>query len=133
MLPGKKQINLNKGLKRNNYKRIKKIWLENYKYLSCAIFLNSKFYFMTIYVGNVPYSMTEDDLQKVFAEFGNVSSAKIIADKYSGRSKGFGFVDMDDEGEGQAAIEALNGKDFSGRQLKVNKAYPRKDNADSRE
>ena len=88
---------------------------------------------MTIYVGNVPYSMTEDDLQKVFAEFGNVSSAKIIADKYSGRSKGFGFVDMDDEGEGQAAIEALNGKDFSGRQLKVNKAYPRKDNADSRE
>ena len=82
---------------------------------------------MTIYVGNISYNMTEDDLQNLFAEFGTVTSAKIITDKYSGRSKGFGFVEMENEIEGQTAVAELNGKQVKDRSLKVNKAYPKKD------
>ncbi len=71
--------------------------------------------------------MTEDELNALFSEFGTVSSAKIITDKYSGRSKGFGFVEMDDDAAGESAIEALNDSDQNGRNLRVNQARPRED------
>ena len=82
---------------------------------------------MNIYVGNIAWSMTEDELNALFSEFGTVSSAKIITDKYSGRSKGFGFVEMDDDAAAEAAIEALNDSDQNGRNLRVNQARPRED------
>ena len=82
---------------------------------------------MNIYVGNIAWSMTEDELSALFSEFGSVSSAKIITDKYSGRSKGFGFVEMDNDAEAEAAIEALNDSDQNGRNLRVNQARPRED------
>jgi RNA recognition motif-containing protein len=83
---------------------------------------------MTIYVGNLSFQMKDDDLKNTFAEFGNVTSAKVISDKYSGRSKGFGFVEMDNDTAGKAAIEALNGKEVQGRPLRVNEARPKEDN-----
>jgi len=83
---------------------------------------------MTIYVGNLSFQMKDDDLKNTFSEFGNVTSAKVISDKYSGRSKGFGFVEMDNDAAGKAAIEALNGKEVQGRPLRVNEARPREDN-----
>lgn len=83
---------------------------------------------MTIYVGNLSFQMKDDDLKNTFAEFGNVTSAKVISDKYSGRSKGFGFVEMDNDAAGKAAIEALNGKEVMGRPLRVNEARPKEDN-----
>lgn len=82
---------------------------------------------MNIYVGNLPYSTTNDDLQAMFAQFGNVTSANVIQDKFTGRSKGFGFVEMSDNGEAQSAIADLNGKDVGGRPLTVNEARPRED------
>ena len=82
---------------------------------------------MNIYVGNIAWSMTEDELSALFSEFGTVSSAKIITDKYSGRSKGFGFVEMDDDAAGESAIEALNDSDQNGRNLRVNQARPREE------
>lgn len=78
---------------------------------------------MTIYVGNISYQMNEDDLGTVFAEYGNVGSVKIIKDKFSGQSKGFGFVDMQEETEADNAIKNLDGKEVSGRNLRVNKAH----------
>jgi RNA recognition motif-containing protein len=83
---------------------------------------------MNIYVGNLSYRMTDDELRDIFAEHGEVSSAKIIMDRETGRSKGFGFVEMPDNKQAQEAIEALNDKDISGRNLRVNEARPRKDN-----
>ncbi|MBU4426232.1 MAG: RNA-binding protein [Proteobacteria bacterium] len=80
---------------------------------------------MNIYVGNLSYDLSEEDLKKAFEEFGQVESAKIITDTYSGRSKGFGFVEMSDEAEAQSAIDALNGKELEGRTLNVNQARPR--------
>ena len=77
-----------------------------------------------MYVGNLPYSVTGESLGEMFAEFGNVESAVVISDRDSGRSKGFGFVEMDDA-EADAAMEALNGKEIDGRALKVNEARPR--------
>jgi len=77
-----------------------------------------------MYVGNLPYSVTSESLGEMFAEFGNVESAVVISDRDSGRSKGFGFVEMDDA-EADAAMEALNGKEIDGRALKVNEARPR--------
>ena len=82
---------------------------------------------MNIYVGNLNYKVTEQDLIKLFSEFGTVESAKVITDKYSGRSKGFGFVIMDDNSEAEAAINALNGKSFKDRPLTVNESRPRPD------
>ncbi len=79
---------------------------------------------MKIYVGNLPFSTTFEDLKKLFGEYGDVSEATIIADKFSGRSKGFGFVTMDDDEAAKKAISELNGKDFSGRELKVSEAKP---------
>ena len=82
---------------------------------------------MNIYVGNLSYNVTEDELKNVFAQYGEVSSAKIITDKYSGRSKGFGFVEMPVLGEAEEAITALNDKEVKGRNIKVNKARPKED------
>ena len=80
---------------------------------------------MNIYLGNIAWSMTEDDVEALFTEFGAVSSVKIITDKYSGRSKGFGFVEMDDDAAAQSAIDALNDSEQQGRNLRVNQARPR--------
>jgi RNA recognition motif-containing protein len=80
---------------------------------------------MNIYVGNLSYDVTEDGLQNLFAEYGQVTSVKIITDRDTGRSKGFGFVEMADDGEGQTAIEKLNEVDFGGRALTVNQARPK--------
>lgn len=77
-----------------------------------------------IYVGNLPFSTTSDSLNEMFAQYGTVSSAKIIMDRDTNRSKGFGFVEMSSDDEAQAAIESLNGKDMGGRNLVVNEARP---------
>jgi len=87
---------------------------------------------MNIYVGNLSWDMSEDDLRAAFAPFGQVESARIITDKISGRSRGFGFVEMPDEEEGKAAIAALNNKDIQGRNIKVNEARPRNDDRGGR-
>jgi RNA recognition motif-containing protein len=80
---------------------------------------------MKIYVGNLSYEVTEDDLRPAFEQFGQVETVNIITDKYSGRSKGFGFVEMPSKEEARAAIEGLNSKDLKGRDLNVNEARPR--------
>ena len=80
---------------------------------------------MNVYVGNLSYDLSEDDLKQAFEEFGEVTSAKIISDRYRGRSKGFGFVEMTSDDEGKAAIEALSGKELSGRTMVVNEARPK--------
>ena len=82
---------------------------------------------MNMYVGNLSYDMSEEKLRTEFAEYGEVQSAKIITDKFTGRSRGFGFVEMTSDGEGKKAMEALNGKDFEGRELIVNEARPREE------
>jgi RNA recognition motif-containing protein len=83
---------------------------------------------MNIYVGNLSYEVTEEELRQEFLAFGEVESVNIITDKYSGRPKGFGFVEMPSVSEGQAAITALNGKALKDRTLNVNAARPRTDN-----
>ena len=80
---------------------------------------------MNLYVGNLSYDMSEENLRSEFAEYGEVQSAKIITDKFTGRSRGFGFVEMNSDDEGKKAMEALNGKDCEGRELVVNEARPR--------
>lgn len=80
-----------------------------------------------LYVGNLSYGTTDSDLQGMFEEFGTVESAQVIIDRDSGRSKGFGFVEMRSDQEAQAAINALNGKEVDGRSLTVNEARPRED------
>ena len=80
-----------------------------------------------LYVGNLSYGTTDSDLQGMFEEFGTVESAQVIIDRDSGRSKGFGFVEMRNDQEAQAAISALNGKEVDGRALTVNEAKPRED------
>ena len=80
---------------------------------------------MNLYVGNLSYDMSEENLRSEFAEYGEVQSAKIITDKFTGRSRGFGFVEMTSDDEGKKAMEELNGKDCEGRQLVVNEARPR--------
>jgi RNA recognition motif-containing protein len=81
--------------------------------------------FVNIYVGNLSFAATEEDLRQLFEPFGTVESAKIVQDKYSGRSRGFGFVEMPSADEAQAAISGLNGKEVKGRALNVNEARPR--------
>jgi RNA recognition motif-containing protein len=78
-----------------------------------------------IYVGNLPFRSSEDNIRDLFAQYGAVASVKLISDRETGKPRGFGFVEMDDDAEADAAIEALNGKDFEGRSLKVNEAKPR--------
>jgi RNA recognition motif-containing protein len=82
---------------------------------------------MNIYVGNLAYSVTEDDLREAFAAFGEVASANVITDKFTGQSKGFGFVEMPNNSEADAAIKALNDTALKGRNVKVNQARPRGD------
>ncbi|MGI9309618.1 MAG: RNA recognition motif domain-containing protein [Gammaproteobacteria bacterium] len=82
---------------------------------------------MNLYVGNLPYSIDEAGLRQLFEEHGAVSTASVIMDKYSGRSKGFGFVEMDDQVAAEAAIEKLNGSSVDGRDIKVNQARPREE------
>ena len=82
---------------------------------------------MNIYVGNLSYTLSESELQDAFAEFGEVSSAKILSDRETGRSRGFGFVEMPNQAEGEAAVAQLNGKDVGGRALRVNEARPREE------
>ena len=82
---------------------------------------------INIYVGNLPYSLNDGDLESLFAEFGAVQSAKVIFDRETNRSKGFGFVEMEDADAGRAAIEALNDSDVEGRPLRVNEARPREE------
>ena len=80
-----------------------------------------------IYVGNLPYSISEEKLKELFSEYGEVSEVVIIKDKYSGRSKGFGFVTFNEEEAAKKAISELNEKDIEGRALKVNEARPREE------
>lgn len=80
---------------------------------------------MNIYAGNLSYEVTDEDLQRAFEEYGKVESAKVIRDNYTGNSKGFGFVEMPENSQAQAAIEGLDGKELKGRTMKVNKAKPR--------
>jgi RNA recognition motif-containing protein len=82
---------------------------------------------MNIYVGNLSYDVTEEDLRQAFAAHGEVMSVNIIKDKYSGQSKGFGFVEMSDDKTGQAAINSLHETELKGRKINVNKAKPRTD------
>lgn len=82
---------------------------------------------MNIYVGNIAYSMTEQDLEQTFGEFGEVSDARVIRYADSGRSKGFAFVTMENQAEAEAAIEALNEKEVMGRNIRVNEARPREE------
>lgn len=80
---------------------------------------------MKLYVGNMSYDTTDDDLRKAFEEHGTVDSVAVISDRHSGRSKGFGFVEMSDDEEAKAAMESMNENDFMGRTLKVNEARSR--------
>jgi len=80
---------------------------------------------MNIYVGNLPYSVNDDQLRELFSAVGAVDSARVISDRFTGQSKGFGFVEMPNDDEARRAIDELNGKDLEGRQMKVNEARPR--------
>lgn len=80
-----------------------------------------------LYVGNLPYSVRDEDLNEAFSQFGNVSSAKVMMDRETGRSKGFGFVEMGSDAEAQSAINGMNGQPLAGRALVVNEARPRED------
>ena len=86
---------------------------------------------MNIYVGNLSYDAGENDIRKVFEEFGSVETVKIIMDRYTDRSKGFGFVEMTNDDEAKKAIAELDGRDHLGRALKVNAARPREDKRNS--
>jgi RNA recognition motif-containing protein len=82
---------------------------------------------MNIYVANIPFKATEDELKGLFEEYGEVSSTKIILDKFTQRSRGFGFIEMSDDAAGRQAINSLNGADFMGKNLVVNEARPKTD------
>jgi RNA recognition motif-containing protein len=84
---------------------------------------------MNIYVANLSYEATEEELREIFEEFGEVASVNIIKDKYTGKSRGFGFIEMPVEENSKKAIDELQGKDFNGRALNVNEARPRKERA----
>ena len=85
-----------------------------------------------LYVGGLPYSVSESDLNQLFSPHGTVESANVITDRSTGRSKGFGFVEMSSQSEAEAAMEALNGTDVEGRNITVNEAKPREDRGGSR-
>ncbi|OIP49443.1 MAG: RNA-binding protein [Deltaproteobacteria bacterium CG_4_10_14_3_um_filter_60_8] len=87
---------------------------------------------MKLYVGNLSYSTTDDDLNAMFAPFGDVTSAKVISDRYTGQSRGFGFVEMADRAAGQKAMEELHGKKIDNRDLVVNEAKPQEKKTSSR-
>lgn len=81
---------------------------------------------MNIYVGQLPYNVSENELRELFSEFGEIASLNLITDKFSGRSKGFGFIDMPNNSEADKAIKALNKSMFHGREIKVNQAQERR-------
>jgi RNA recognition motif-containing protein len=87
---------------------------------------------MNIYVGNLPHATTESELKEAFAEYGSVSSAAIIKDKFTGKSRGFGFVEMPDDSEASNAINGLSGQEMGGRALTVNEARPREQRSRNR-
>ncbi|MBS3085267.1 RNA-binding protein [Candidatus Pacearchaeota archaeon] len=80
-----------------------------------------------LYVGNLPFSVTNEELKKLFASYGEIEESTIISDKFSGRSKGFGFVTFSDNADGKKAVSEMNGKDIQGRQIKVSEARPLED------
>lgn len=82
---------------------------------------------VNIYVGNLSYTATDEDLRSAFEAFGQIASARVIMDKETGRSRGFGFVEMPNDEEGRKAIEAVNNKEIAGRPVRVNEARPRED------
>jgi RNA recognition motif-containing protein len=86
---------------------------------------------MNIYVGNLSYDVTDDDIRRAFEAYGAVTSATVIKDKFSGASRGFGFVEMEDKAEAEKAIAGVNGKDLKGRTLNVNEARPREERRSS--
>jgi len=87
---------------------------------------------MNLYVGNLPYSFTAEDLEQLFASYGAISSSQVIMDRHTGRSRGFGFVELESDDEARKAIEELDGKDVDGRKLTVNEARPREQRRDNR-
>jgi RNA recognition motif-containing protein len=87
---------------------------------------------MNIYVGNLPFNLQAEDLREIFEEYGEVSSAKVITDKFTGRGKGFGFVEMDNDDEANNAIKELNNAEVGGRNIKVNESRPRSNDNRSR-
>ena len=87
---------------------------------------------MNIYVANIPWKASEEQLKQLFAEYGDVASAKIIMDKVTQRSRGFGFIEMADDNAGRTAINELNGRDFMGKNLVVNEARPREEGSGNR-
>ena len=87
---------------------------------------------MNIYVSNLSFDVNDADLRELFEEFGSVSSAKVIADRLSGRSRGFGFVEMENESQGQKAIDELDNCEYSGKYIKVNVARPKTENSERR-
>ncbi|MGQ8335433.1 RNA recognition motif domain-containing protein [Sunxiuqinia sp. A32] len=87
---------------------------------------------MNIYVGNLDYNLTEAELNEVFSEYGEVVSVKIVKDRETGRAKGFAFVEMANDNEGETAVEELDGAEVRGRNMKVNKARPRPERPDRR-
>jgi RNA recognition motif-containing protein len=87
---------------------------------------------MNIYVSSLSFTATDEDLKQLFATYGRVSSAKVVMDKYSNRSKGFGFVEMPDQAEAEKAIKQLNGSQFEGRSIVVNEAKPREERSGDR-
>lgn len=95
--------------------------------LAMLIYLDKTKMAQKLYVGNLSYSVNDEALKELFAAAGTVASATIITDKMSGRSKGFGFVEMSSDAEAQSAIEMFNGKEFEGRNLTVNEARPKED------
>ena len=88
---------------------------------------------MDIYVGNLPYQVDDQQLQELFAQHGTVSSARVIVDKFSGESRGFGFVEMPDKAQALTAIKATNDQDFMGRNLRVNESQPKPRGGDDRD
>lgn len=88
---------------------------------------------MNIYVGNISWDLTDEELKATFEAHGQVSSAKIVTDKFTGRSRGFGFVEMPEKAEAEAAISGLNGKELKGREIVVNEARPRQEGSKSGE
>lgn len=82
---------------------------------------------MKLYVGNLSFSTSESELKDAFSAFGTVDSVSVVTDRDTGRSKGFGFVEMNNDGEAKAAMESLNGKEVGGRALRVNEARPKED------
>jgi RNA recognition motif-containing protein len=87
---------------------------------------------MNIYVGNISSQLTEEEMNEAFSSYGELTSVKLIKDRYTGENRGFGFVEMPKEEEAKAAIAGLNGKELKGKELKVNKARPRKENSRNR-